>query len=140
MSSSSKHVEEKLRDVTIQTQVTWAVLLLTFLVGLIELLPELKIYNTLLWFSTTLCILYVVLALGLSYSIVRFSIATLFVLEWRKLLPSEACEKVVLLLPVYERILFDEKQNLRRWIIYIGSVSSFVFWCIIMVGKLLASA
>lgn len=137
---STKDMEEKLREVTIQTQVTWAVLLLTFLVGLVELLPELKIYYEVLWLSAGLCIVYMVLAVGLSYSIIRFSIATLFVLEWRKMLPKEARDRVVYLSPFYERVLFDKKQNLRKWIIYLGALLSFVFWCILLVGKMLVSA
>ena len=131
--------EEKLREVTIQTQITWAVLLFTFLVGLVELLPELKIYNDFLWLSVALCVVYLTLAAGLSYGIIRFSIATLFVLEWRRLLPKEVRDKVVYLAPLYERILFDKNQNLRRWIIYLCSLLSFIFWCIILVGKMLVS-
>lgn len=135
----TQEVEEKLREVTIQTQITWAVLLLTCFVGLVELLPELRLYYDMLWFSTALIVVYLVLATGLSYSIIRFSIATLFVLEWRRLLPKEVREKVVYLSPLYEKILFDREKKLRKWIVYLGSLLSFIFWCIILVGKILSS-
>ena len=113
---------------------------MTFFIGIVELLPELKLYSDALWFTAALGMVYLILAAGLSYSIVRFSVATLFVLEWRELLPKKVREKVVYLSQLYERLLFDEKKKLRKWIVYLGSLISFIFWCVILLGKILTAA
>lgn len=123
MAPSDTH-EEQLREVTVQTQVTWAVLPLTFFLGLVELLPEVRIYYNLLWSSAALRIVYLILAAGLSYSIIRFSIATLFVLQWRRLLPKDVGDKVVSLSPFYEKVLFNKNQTIRKWFVYLCSLLS----------------
>jgi len=69
---------EKLIDWAFQTLISWSVILLTCFVGLIELLPEIKLHSGLgVGLAASLWLIYVVLVIGIGYSSHR--LGTLYV-------------------------------------------------------------
>lgn len=143
-----REAEEERRRIA-QSLTTWVLFFLTFIVGLIGLLPHLRFYDDILFFVLTipLCLVYLGFAVGVAYSLVRLSLGMALLLKWRKQLSPGALRKLDLPLwykrifrsPWYEKILFDKKRNLRERRINISKLIIFLFWFLIMIGKLLAS-
>ncbi len=142
-----REAEEERRRIA-QSLTPWVLLFLTFMVGLIGLLSHLRFYDDILFVLLTvpLCLVYLGFAVGVAYSLGRFSVGMALLLKWRKQLSPGALRKLDLPLwykkffqsPWYGKILSDKKGNFRKRPINISKVIIFLFWFFIMIGKLLA--
>lgn len=144
-----KRIIEERRTI-VQSHITWVLLFLTFLVGLIGLLPHLRVYNDIRLFVLTipLCLVYLGFAAGAAYFLVRLSIGSALLLKWRKQMKQISPKtyrklnlppwyEKIFVSPWYEKVLFDKNKKLREPLINVSRVIIFIFWLLIMIGELL---
>jgi len=126
---------EKLYGWGLQRQLTWAIVVLTCFVGLIELLPEMKWYKSIPWLSVCLVLIYIALAGGLSYSVYVIGITFEHMSKWEEQFP-DALKKEEKQATLPHLRIVTKNRKMRRWIFWFVSVFSFVLWAIVLFGKL----
>lgn len=152
-----KAIEEAIKEERrrIVQPLRWALFFLTCVLGLIGLYQYLIIHDGIFFWILTvlLCLVYLGFAWGMGYSLARISLGAALQLYWRKRISEKISEetfrekldlpswyKKIHFHPWYERILFDKEGNFKKWAIDVIRISRyiiFLFWLVIMLGKLI---
>lgn len=121
--------EELFYSWALDRQLTWGVIILACLTGLIELLPSLSTNNR--SYFASLSMIYFGLSFGLSYSINY--LGKLFRVSYNILEPMFSQRKI----GKYLEALVGKHQPylLKSWVTTSGSVALFVVWCIVWISK-----
>ena len=133
---------KKLIDWALQSLVTWSVILLTCFIGLIELLPEIKLYSDNIWgtlLSISLSIVYLILVLGLCYSFFRISTMFAQIWKWQHSLKGWIWEELRCYRGVYEVMIIDKEGTPRIMRLFLVSLIVAILWFLILISKILLS-
>jgi len=122
-------IEERFYSWTLQRQLTWGVVVLTCLTGLIQLLPVLARGD--IWYLTSISIVYFVLSLGLSYSF--WFLGELFCVSYNILEPVFSSQEIGKYMEVargeHHRYMINSK------ITKSASILCFIIWLIVWMSK-----
>jgi len=134
--TESVTVAEQFYSWVLERQLTWGVIVLACLTGLIEMLPELAIDN--IWYFVSLSAIYFALSSGLSYSVyylgILFRVPHKVLGEYVQSIPVSHPRKILgkfldSLVGTHQSYLLNSRVTAS------ASIISFVLWVVVWISK-----
>ena len=118
------------------TLLTWAVMLLAFLAGMLAVFPEIKPNAPLLSENIALSVIYVGLALGFAFSVTRVGLFMWRVRLWYHHLEGKYGDFRMEGRGILGTALFTVDGRLRSSVLSAVALASFVLWTVLLLLKL----
>jgi hypothetical protein len=129
---------EKLIDWAFQTLISWSVIWLTCFVGLIELLPEIKLHSGFgIGLTVSLCLIYGILVIGIGYSSHRIGTLYAEIRMLQKSLPEQMKKKIYR--APHIALILDKEGKPRKKSILLLSIIISALWVLTLIFKILNS-
>lgn len=121
-------------EIDVETQLTWAIVLLTTLIGMVGLIGDFHFLTRGISLAAAIAV-YLALALGFSISVLRLGLFTSRIFRLYEALQESYPEPAREEKGVLEKILVTGNNKPRKWFLYLMATASFVCWCLILVGS-----